>query len=122
MEAVMKNSLAILALATLAFGIAILTASGGADAQQHSWRNQLQPMNFDMWCQEQQHLPPARCDKRLPQDDAAFQAYANKIEGYETQQLNQDAKDRRVDQTILRSDPSSNPAGTPSTAPIPPPR
>src|SRR5271167_2844127 len=92
MEAVMKNS-----LATLTFGLALLTAVGAA-AQQHSWRNQLQPMNFDMWCQEQQHLPPARCDKRLPQDDAAFQAYANKIEGYETQQLNQDTQQHRLDQ------------------------
>ena len=58
----------------------------------------------------------------LKNADAAFQAYANKMEGYETQQLNQDAKDRRVDQSILRSDPSANPAGTPPTAPIPPPR
>jgi hypothetical protein len=116
MEAAMKNS-----LATLVFGLAVLTAAG-ANAQQHSWRNQLQPMNFDLWCQEHEHLPPARCDKRLPQDDAAFQAYSNKIEGYETQQLNQDAKDRRVDQTILRSDPSANPAGTPPTTPIAPPQ
>ena len=109
------------ALACGAFGLMVL-ATAGADAQVNSWRNQFQPMNFDMWCQEHKHLPPDRCDKRLPQDDAEFQAYANKIEGYETQQLNQNAKDRRVDQTILRSDPSSYPAGTPPTAPIPPPR
>ncbi|HTW33730.1 MAG TPA: hypothetical protein VMD53_03855 [Rhizomicrobium sp.] len=111
----MKNS-----LATAAFGLAILIASG-ADAQQ-SWRNKFQPMNFDMWCQEHKHLPPERCDKRLPQDDAEFQAYANKIENYETQQLNQNAQDRRINRAIQNSDPSSNPAGTPPTQPIPPPR
>jgi hypothetical protein len=107
-------------LTCAAFGLVLLAASG-ANAQQ-SWRNQLQPMNFDMWCQEHKHLPPERCDKRLPQDDAEFQAYANKIEGYETQQLNQNAEQRRIDQAITRSDPSANPAGTPPTAPIPPPR
>ncbi len=92
------------------------------ELRQQSWRSQLHPQNFDIWCQETQHLPPARCDKRLPQDDAEFQAYANKIEGYETQQLNQDAEQRRLDQAITRSDPSANPASTPPTAPIPPPR
>ena len=112
----MKN-----ALVCGAVGLMVLAATA-ANAQQHSWRNQFEPMNFDLWCQEHEHLPPARCDKRLPQDDAAFQAYANKMEGYETQQLNSDAQQRRLDQAINRSDPSANPAGTPPTAPIPPPR
>jgi hypothetical protein len=70
------------------------------------------PMNFDLWCQEHMHYAPERCDKRLPEDDAAFQAYANKIEGYETQQLNSQARDRRLNNTLLRSDPSANPSGT----------
>lgn len=95
-------------------------AAYGAEAQtQH---RQFQPMNFDLWCQEHEHHSARRCDKRLPEDDAAFQAYSNKIEGYETQQLNQEARDHRLNNTILRSDPSANPAGTPPTQPITPPR
>ena len=93
-------------------------AAYGADAQTR--RLQFEPMNFDMWCQEHMHLPPKRCDKRLPDDDAAFQAYANKMEGYETQQLNQGWRDQRLNNTILRSDPSANPAGTPPTRTITP--
>lgn len=99
-----------------------MTATMTAHAQDGGGRYALHEVNFDMWCQEERHLPPERCDKRLPQDDAEFQAYANKIEGYETQQLNQDAQQRRLDQAITRSDPSANTAGTPPTTPIPPPR
>src|SRR5581483_5184175 len=40
-------------------------------------------IHFDMWCQEQQLRPPARCDKRLPVDEAAYQAYVDKIQQYE---------------------------------------
>jgi hypothetical protein len=95
-------------------------AANGADAQLQ--RLQFEPMNFDLWCQEHMHHSPKRCDKRLPEDDAAFQDYSNKMEGYETQQLNSQARDRRLNNTILRSDPSANPAGTPPTQPIPPPQ
>jgi hypothetical protein len=98
---------------------AVLTA---AAAQAQTGRLHYQSMNFDLWCQEQQHLPPARCDKRLPEDDAAFQAYVNQIETYETRELNAQARERRLDRTILNYDPTANTAGTPPTQPIPPPR
>jgi hypothetical protein len=105
----------------VATSFAVVLIATGASAQgEHPYP--LHEMNFDMWCQEQQHLPPERCDKRLPQDDAEFQAYANKIEGYETQQLNQQRQENRIDQAINRADPSANAAGTPPTQPIPPPR
>jgi hypothetical protein len=73
----------------------------------------LHQMNFDMWCQEHQHLPADRCDKRLPQDDAAFQAYANTIERYETQKLNNEAKERHIER-MMNADPLDNPV-RPST-------
>jgi hypothetical protein len=66
-------------------------------------------MNFDMWCQEQQHLPPDRCDKRLPQDDAAFQAYSNKIENYEIPYLQHQQNDQTLNQTIIHNDPVDHP-------------
>ena len=66
-------------------------------------------MNFDMWCQEQQHLPPDRCDKRLPQDDAAFQAYSNKIENYEIPYLRHQQNDQTLNQTIIHNDPVDHP-------------
>jgi len=81
---------------------------GSMQAQAQPRLLQLHEMNFDLWCQEQQHLPPARCDKRLPKDDAAFQAYVNTIERYETQKLNGEAQDRRIDR-MLKTNPGGNP-------------
>ena len=94
----------------------VISGISAAHAQQSPMK--YQPMSFDMWCQEQQHLPQARCDKRLPEDDAAFQDYVNGIEDYETQQLNSQAREHRLNQTILNHDPSANPAGTPPKQPI----
>jgi len=101
--------------AYVALGLAILSVS---DAGAQTRRLQFHPQSFDMWCQETQHLAPARCDKRLPEDDQAYQAYVNQNENYEAKQQNQKADEHRLNQAILRSDPSANPAGTPPTAPV----
>jgi len=106
-------------LARAALGLALVAASEGS-AQQR--RLHFKPQSFDMWCQETQHLPPSRCDKRLPDDDQAYQAYVNQNENYEAQRQNKKADEHRLNQTILRSDPSHNPAGTPPTTPVTPPR
>ena len=106
-------------LACAAFGVALLAATEGS-AQQR--RLNFQPQSFDLWCQETQHLPPARCDKRLPADDQAYQTYVNQNENYEAQQQNKKADEHSLNQAILRSDPSSNPAGTPPTTPVTPPK
>ncbi|HEX3430155.1 MAG TPA: hypothetical protein VHT03_04645 [Rhizomicrobium sp.] len=66
-------------------------------------------MNFDMWCQEEQHLPAARCDKRLPEDDAAFQAYRNKIETYEIPYLQRKRDEQTINRVILHNDPVDHP-------------
>jgi hypothetical protein len=76
----------------------------------------LPEMNFDMWCQQQQQLPPARCDKRLPADDTAFRNYVDTIERYETQQLNSQANDRRIGHMIDRADPIDHPVEPPQSA------
>jgi len=62
-------------------------------------------INFDMWCQEQQHLPPARCDKRLPEDDAAYQAYVDKIQQYEIPYLQDRARQQQLNRGIIHYDP-----------------
>ncbi len=72
-------------------------------------RYDLQNMNFDMWCQEQQHLPPERCDERLPEDDADFNAYRAKIERYEIPYLQQQQKELQLNSGILHNDPVDNP-------------
>ncbi|MGH6877338.1 MAG: hypothetical protein ACREHV_08170, partial [Rhizomicrobium sp.] len=66
-------------------------------------------MNFDMWCQEQQHLDPDRCDKRLPADDAAFQAYSNKIESYEIPWLQRRDREENLNRVIIHNDPVDHP-------------
>jgi len=69
----------------------------------------LTEMNFDMWCQEEQHLPASRCDKRLPEDDAAFQAYRNKIETYEIPYLQRKRHEQTLNSVILHNDPVDHP-------------
>lgn len=69
----------------------------------------LTEMNFDMWCQEEQHLPAARCDRRLPEDDAAFQAYVNKIESYEIPYLQRKQDEQTLNRVILHNDPVGAP-------------
>ncbi|HEY1630482.1 MAG TPA: hypothetical protein VGF56_04165 [Rhizomicrobium sp.] len=81
--------------------------TGAADAQ--STRYDIQNMNFDLWCQEEQHLPPERCDKRLPADDAAFDAYRAKIEKYEIPYLQKKENEQQFNRVILHNDPVDHP-------------
>jgi hypothetical protein len=90
--------------------LALSLVSHTALAQQGPRPFRLQEMNFDMWCQETQHLAPERCDKRLPEDDAAFQTYSNTIENYEIQYLERHAQDRRIDR-MLHDNPADHPPG-----------
>jgi hypothetical protein len=92
------------AVAGLALAIFAVRANAQGDAPYP-----LNEMNFDMWCQEEQHLPPARCDKRLPADDAAFQAYRNKIETYEIPYLQRKRDEQTLNRAILHNDPVDHP-------------
>lgn len=69
----------------------------------------LQTMNFDLWCQETQHLPPDRCDRRLPNDEAEFEAYRAKVEKYEIPYLQGRENGQQLDRAILHNDPVDNP-------------
>ena len=66
-------------------------------------------MNFDLWCQEQAHLPAARCDKRTPEDEKNFQVYRTQIERYEVPYLQQRQRDLSINRDIMHSDPVDNP-------------
>ena len=90
---------------TLAFALAVLALPAHAQ----TGRYDVKPMNFDLWCQEQAGLPADRCDKRLPEDDKAFEAYRAKIEKYEIPYLQRKDHDQQLDRTVLHPDPLDSP-------------
>jgi hypothetical protein len=94
-------------------GVVAGVLAGRAEAQQSY---PVQNMNFDMWCQEEKQLPPARCDKRLPADDAEFQAYRAKIEKYEIPYLQREQQQENLNSVIIHGDPIDHPT-EPSTSP-----
>ena len=67
-------------------------------------------MNFDLWCQEQAHLPVTRCDKRLPEDEKTFEAFRAQIERYEVPYLQQRQQELSINRDILHNDQVDNPA------------
>jgi hypothetical protein len=68
-------------------------------------------MNFDMWCQEQAHLPADRCDKRTAEDEKTFEDYRTKIERYEVPYLQQQQHDLAIRRDVMQNDPVDNPVG-----------
>jgi hypothetical protein len=96
----MKRML-LLSAAMLAASVARVVAQGGS--------LDLHPLNFDLWCQETQHLPPDRCDKRSARDEADFEAYRAKVEKYEIPYLKGRENGQQLDRTILHNDPVDKP-------------
>ncbi|MEI9991047.1 MAG: hypothetical protein WDM86_13505 [Rhizomicrobium sp.] len=86
---------------------AVLLSWAPAGAQ--SDRYHVRTINFDLWCQETQHLAPDRCDKRLPKDEADYEAYTAKVEQYEIPYLQGQQTGAQLDRTILHADPIDNP-------------
>lgn len=91
----------------LLIGSALPFLAAGVRAQEGPYK--LEEINFDMWCQEEQHLPPERCDKRLPQDNAEYEAYVAKIERYEIPYLQRKRDDAEFDRVIIHNDPIDHP-------------
>lgn len=96
-------------LAGLALGLAAARAQAQDLPEAGAGPYHLEEMNFDMWCQEERHLPPDRCDKRLPADDAEYEAYVDKIESYEIPYLQQRQDDATFNRAVLHSDPIDHP-------------
>jgi hypothetical protein len=113
-----------IAAAILALGFVLTVAPAAAqDDPLPSTAYKLGNLNFDMWCQEQKHYPPERCDKRLPKDDAEFKAFRETVQTYEMERLKQQRQGQELDRTILHNDPidkRNNPdAGLPGSLPDP---
>ncbi|HWU26675.1 MAG TPA: hypothetical protein VN154_09765 [Rhizomicrobium sp.] len=115
---------------TLLFAAAALGAltlrAGAQEGAYGASRYSLQEINFDMWCQEERHLPPERCDKRTPQDDADYRAYVAKIESYEIPYLQEQRDEATLNRVIIHNDPIDHPTQTSApivnqTTPPPPP-
>jgi hypothetical protein len=94
--------LSVAAVTAAAFFVLPAFAQGGRNYD-------VKTMNFDLWCQEQAHLPAARCDKRTPEDEKSFQAYRTQIERYEVPYLQQRQRDLSINRDIMHSDPVDNP-------------
>jgi hypothetical protein len=101
------NRLLLASIAAILMSGSVLIDSAWA---QRNGNYQVMEMNFDLWCQEQAGLPAERCDKRTPEDNAAFEAYRAKVEAYEIPYLQQKYNAARMDRDILRNDPVDNPA------------
>ena len=89
--------------------IALLAASGAL--AQTGQNYDVKTMNFDMWCQEQAHLPADRCDKRTPEDEKTFEDYRTVIERYEVPYIQAQQHDLAIHRDIMQNDPVDNPVG-----------
>jgi hypothetical protein len=94
-------------LGTLAASLLVVCTSGAA--AQTGKNYDLPGMNFDMWCQEEAHLPPDRCDKRTPEDEETFETFRSKVDQYEIPYLQQKQHDLSINRDIMQNDPVDNP-------------
>ena len=95
--------------------IALLFGTAAAFAQQTPGRDLsttsstsfgVKNMTFDLWCQDTQRYPTARCEARRPADVKAFESYRSAIERYEVDHLKQVQRDRDQ-RAITNRDPLS---------------
>jgi len=84
-------------------------AAVGLLAAQPNPNRDIKTMNFDLWCQEEAALPPTRCDKRMPEDESAFEAHRASIEQYEIPDRSAQYDQARVNRDIMNNDPIDNP-------------
>jgi hypothetical protein len=109
-----------LKMRSLLFGLACATLVLPAAAQQNpvdkNVRYDLQDLNFDMWCQETEKLPPERCDRRTAEDEAQFELYRTAVEKYELPYLKRKDTDQNLSRVVIHADPVPNedPARHPS--------
>jgi hypothetical protein len=102
------------------FGVALAALALPASAQQNpndiSTRYNVQEINFDLWCQETERLPPDRCDKRTADDETKYEAYRDAVEKYEIPYLKRKNADQNLSRIVIHPDPvpSENPVSHPS--------
>ena len=66
----------------------------------------VQRMSFELWCQETQRYPAARCEARSPDDVKAFEEYRAAVERYEIQYQRQREQNRAAQERLNR-DPTA---------------
>jgi hypothetical protein len=94
------------ALFFLALLIGLVVLGGHASARDYG----LVTMNFDLWCQEEQHLPAHRCDQRTAVDEKAFEDFQREISPYEAQNLRRAEQELQLRHDFMEYDPIDNPA------------
>jgi hypothetical protein len=94
-----------LALMLSAFGVPAQAQLNPAD--RHT-RYDIQGINFDLWCQETQKLPPDRCDQRTALDEADYEAYRDKVEKYDVQLEKRKDRQQTFNRNVLHPDPVPN--------------
>lgn len=99
----------VISMRALSFAALAVVLFSSAAIGQEGWNYHVKTMNFDLWCQEQAHLPADRCDKRLPEDEKVFEAYRAKIERYEIPYLKERREDLSINRDILHNDQVDNP-------------
>jgi hypothetical protein len=97
--------LPVMTMMSFRIALAVMVLASGAASAQVGRNLDIKEMNFDLWCQETAHIAPERCDKRLAEDNDAFEAYRAKIQSYEIPYLQQKNKDAHIEVDILHADP-----------------
>jgi hypothetical protein len=92
-------------LTAVAASLALVTSAGAQSNLNHDDNT----MSFDLWCQERAALPSARCDKRTPEDQRAFDAYQARLDHYEIPYRSAQYNQGRLNRDIMNSDPIDNP-------------
>jgi hypothetical protein len=98
----------------LALLMGVVAPGGHASARDYG----LVPMNFDLWCQEEEHLPAHRCDQRMAADEKAFEDFQYKISPYEAQNLRTAEQDLQLRRDFMENDPIDNPVTRDPLVPI----
>lgn len=93
----------------LAYGVALSLFPAVAAAQQSTY--DVQVLSFDMWCLENRHYTPERCDAREPADVEAFEDYRATVERYELPYLKRMEEERALQTRVLEHDSSERPNG-----------
>jgi hypothetical protein len=104
------------AAAVFLFALLIGLVANVADASARDYG--LVAMNFDLWCQEEEHLPVHRCDQRTAADEKAFEDFQHEISPYEAQNLRAAEQEMQLRRDFMENDPIDNPVTRDPLAPI----
>jgi hypothetical protein len=97
------------AYAVIVLSLVILLGVFAGPATAQSENYPVEDTNFDLWCQEQAHLSPQRCDRRTADDERAFEDFQRQIDPYEIPYLRRKQAEFEFQRDVLENDPIDNP-------------